>query len=590
MKKIMVLILVSLHVVVVFAQKNKSNALVSKIFVIDKYGQDTLPRKLRQGSIIKFKILHVNNLVVGGYATVKSASINFDVPAALTTVLDGEGGSTKESNKSSENSLSSSENVASDKLNNMYQSSLKILNLIDTQSISKPSHEKVAYSPRGKTIVSKPIYDSIKKLNANIFALKNEFDALDKKYRNDLKKASGKIDQLRKQVTQYKTELENLKQQIADTNNKNFKDCYNKIMISYHNIGLYNSLEDRLYSQLNELSQDTVFIPDINAVTNGAEANYIVAYGSDTSNIAARQRVRSDLDNIYANFTELKNFYNNIQGIAQSDSIIVSGKLQTANGNTSFNISNAVLKPEKKKPFEDAFLFAQKIAGQLNEDSIRNKIITKSYAGIDLYHKIKADSFYYITDSKMINGDIDTIPVVLPYPSGKIAHSFNTILVESHGGIKVNFSTGYLLSFTGDDNYATYTNDTGRIIGVKKSDHSEITSSLGVLGHAYWRTACDFSAGVSAGFSVNNNANLGFYLGVSGFFLEKNRLVLTLGYSLIQKQVINMSNLKPDETYDPNNKNSGAFLFRNVNSNVPVYDKLYKGAFFLGLTFNILKS
>lgn len=224
--------------------------------------------------------------------------------------------------------------------------------------------------------------------------------------------------------------------------------------------------------------------------------------------------------------------------------------------------------------------FVKKTFEALTTVKNRNETIAKAQAGIDLYSQIIKSNFFAYTDAKQLNDDEVTLSPKLKFANGKTAYDFSDLTVKTYGGLKVNFSAGYLVSFIGDDNYNVYKNNSGVTVGVTEGNKNKITHALGGLVHVYPHLENSPEVGFSAGASLATNGNLGFYFGGSVFFLEKNRLVLTGGYSFLKVKKLNTANLVP-----LNNQ----YNFVSSTDTEIKYDDVYKGAWFIGVTYNLTK-
>ena len=147
----------------------------------------------------------------------------------------------------------------------------------------------------------------------------------------------------------------------------------------------------------------------------------------------------------------------------------------------------------------------------------------------------------------------------------------------------IDFSTGYLFSFVGDENYELSVDNSGNAIALEGNDNN-FTHALGGLMHVYNRSWFGGMAiGISPGLSLTTEGDLGFYTGISTLFFGNNRLAITTGYSWVKKQKLNTSNL----SYNNENR---YYEFRNSDLKEIKYDRVYDGAFFIGLTYNLSKS
>jgi len=142
-------------------------------------------------------------------------------------------------------------------------------------------------------------------------------------------------------------------------------------------------------------------------------------------------------------------------------------------------------------------------------------IINNVNNGVDYYNKVHNCKFEVYTDAEQLNDDQITITPKLKNAKGHIIKEYNPVKIKTYGGWKVDFSSGYLLSFKGDENY-TNLYDTSGIIGVQKNRSDNLKHSIGALLNAYSRNGKDFNVGLSVGVSLpTDGTNIGFFWGVS---------------------------------------------------------------------------
>ncbi|MCO6174470.1 hypothetical protein NHF50_05375 [Flavobacterium sp. NRK F10] len=355
-----------------------------------------------------------------------------------------------------------------------------------------------------------------------------------------------------------------------------FTTVYKSFMEKYRDLLYYQNLENRLQMHLG----DSVFIKNVDLVRENAANDYELIYsGSDAS--SAKRNVRDRIKELVETYSKLTQLYADLNKDVKSGTFSFSGNL-TSKEKEKIKITDGVIKYADAKRFEKEFEYAKKIgeAVEYKSDSIANK----AFAGIDLYYRIKEEDFVYTTDAQQVTNDIIAITPELKSTDGKVKHTFNSYTLRTNGNIKVDFSTGYLLSFDGNENYSSFTNNDGDK-EIKKSKADKITQALGVLMNVYWNHS-NMSLpqfGFSFGASVSEDTNIGFYGGLSALFLEKNRLVFTAGLSFVKIDQLNTVNLT-------HVNESGSYVFTNSADTEIRYDSVYKPAFFVGVTFNIFKS
>lgn len=186
------------------------------------------------------------------------------------------------------------------------------------------------------------------------------------------------------------------------------------------------------------------------------------------------------------------------------------------------------------------------------------------------YNFAQKTEFSYRDDARQIRDDKVVIrPKIYDKTGEKVLHTFPDFTITPTHKLRVNFSAGYLLSFIGNEKYEIrYEND--KAIGITKLEEEKFSHALGILTHAF----CDFETpldyGISAGISLNTDAKMNFYGGISIAFTQENRLVLTSGISFVNVKRLNISNLNNDLNF--------------TSSNVEInYIEQYKPAFLLGL-------
>lgn len=362
---------------------------------------------------------------------------------------------------------------------------------------------------------------------------------------------------------------------VSDAAEVSFKNAYKLFITKYATLLQYQNLENRLQSHFG----NTVFIKNTSVVKENAKGDYHSLYKA-LDNIGAKNQVKKSIQEIQKLYTELSELYNTLNKNAATTTI--SGSFKSTDGTVKIDLKDATVKTTTTNKFETEFEYAKKTIETVNSKA--DSITHKAFAGIDLYYLICKEDFKITTDAQQLTKDVVTITPELKSEDGKVKHTLNPYTFYTGGHMKVDFSTGYLMSFIGNENYNTFTNTTGNT-EISKSNSDKITHALGVLMHVYWQNSNLNlpNLGFSAGASISEDTKIGFYGGGSVFFLEKNRLVFTAGLSFVKIKELNTANL----TTKTDSKN---YLFTNTNDTEIRYNEIYKPAFFMGVTFNIFNS
>lgn len=408
-----------------------------------------------------------------------------------------------------------------------------------------------------KTSSSNITFDFPKDIFANIQTISNNPNSFEEGYKKTLKKKKSIINSHKKE--------------------QDFAVVYKKIVSDLQKIKSYMQLEEKLLDKLS----DSVFVREC-IVKDLAKSDYNATYDKVEMDAEDKKIVINTLKSINENYLELSKIYNEINKDKLKNSIVkVSGKLQSKDNNTLVEIKDATLSQNNELKFSKEMNEIETGLKKIKSDSAN--VIKITQAGIDLFHKIDKSEFAVYTAPQQLNDNINVITPELRNSKGKVIYTYNPITIRTYHSWKVDFSAGYFLSFIGNDNYSSFSNSSGekRVVAEEKN---KITNALGGLMHVYrlkenpnhWFP----QFGLSFGASLSDNTNIGFYGGFSFFFLEKNRLVFTSGYSFIKIKKINKANL----FFDNEHKN---YAFTNSTDTDIRYDDLYKGAIFLGVTYNL---
>ncbi|WP_353097177.1 hypothetical protein [Empedobacter brevis] len=316
---------------------------------------------------------------------------------------------------------------------------------------------------------------------------------------------------------------------------------------NYQNVNKITELQDRL----NFILSDSIFV-NKDVIKSSSEAIYKSIYDHSVPDFKDYQKIDENILRLQSNYINILKNYIHYEKLA----------------------TQLKYKTEFQSEIEEIkkiYTNIQKTAASMSE---------KAKNGIDFHRKIINSDFEINLPPQQLTDDVNTITPQLKNEKGKVVYEYNPLIIQTYGGWKINFSAGYFLSFIGNDNYTSYTNALGNK-EVAKGNTDKITNALGGLMHVYpnqpgWLVQPGFSFGIS----LADNSSAGFYGGASLFFLEKNRLVTTFGYSFIKVKSLNTANLTPL-------LDSNSYAFTNMADTEIRYDNIYKGAWFFGVTYNL---
>lgn len=507
------------------AQKDTSKSK-SVVFDINPVGEDQTACCVVYGSMIKFRISHVNSIKLSGHMLAKGVDLDFPSPSFLSTITVPE-------------------------------------------TFSPPAAPIATEQENALRILNQYKYGLTK---GNVWRDKKA------KYKDSIATNTAiSIDLLQKKIA----EMEQRTEQISQSK-KDFATAYTTIIAGFRKIQQYISVENQLDSMIPDL-----VIRDVAALKENTR-NYLAAVYGDTETGEYLLTVLNTFTEINEAYMQLKKAYEEIN-LPQTDSTQLSGSLKSADGKTVVTVNGAYAKTKTPIFFEKEFTYAGKIVDQLNDGKKSAEIFNKARAGVDLYHRIQKETFVVYTPAQQVVNDSAIITPSLKDVSGKTVLGFNPVSVRSKGGIKVNFSTGYLLSLTGDDSYSYYsepgTGGTGGNVtkGILRQDKNGLTGAIGALAHVYKRSCRNVNLAATGGFSVTAAGNIGFYLGSSLLFLEKNRLAISAGLAYVKINTLDTGNLMPSASADK-------YVFSSAADTKINYTYLYKPAFFFGITYNLFSG
>ncbi|MEO6231519.1 MAG: hypothetical protein ABJB11_02955 [Ferruginibacter sp.] len=517
------------------------------ILKINPFGNDVTKQRLKYGTMVKFRISNVNSFKIEGTNSVSKQSISFDVPAAFSQPLaDNSGG------------------IAATQMNNLIKekedSSKLLANIIQLKgsSIREFADMKTAVGVQSLT----------SKFSKNIKKLEDEIKILAVKK----KKLDAEIIALQDKA------MQDIK--LMDSKSA-FIVSYNCFMTSLNKIALYVDIDAFIDSLLKE-----TYVRDTETFKTNLD-NYMTNINDDNGNInLLRGKCKKALEDITTCYINAKSAYEDLSEQIKAKEVKLSGELISGDKAIKLKIDNSVATIKMENKFEKEFQFLSAKFEAINSENKRTEIINKANTGVNYYYKVRNCSFEVLTDGQQLNDDVITIIPKLKDLKGNIVKEFNPITFKTYGGWKIDFSSGYLLSFKGDENYTNLYDNSG-IIGVQKNKTDHLKHAIGALFNAYPRTGRDINMGLSVGISVpTDGTSIGFYGGLSALMLEKNRLVLTVGAAFNKIKLLNTGNLVREsakekitgkETYEFSNKD-----FKEIK-----YDDVYRPAFFIGITYNV---
>ncbi|CAM1344784.1 hypothetical protein [Tenacibaculum amylolyticum] len=506
------------------------------IITIDPFGKNIYPKKrLEIGSTVKFKITNVNVFKLTGNINGKGETQTFEIPSIFKNESDQESQAADDRGDDSTPDLES----------------------LDSTSFFKNSQ-----------YIQENIYELYGERSLLEKSLKN---AQERKSRRDMLKWKNKIAEKDKEIEKLNKLLKEVQTLLASK--KEFKESQQIFTYYLQKVNNYLSLEKQLNSQL----KDSIFIRNKDNLQATSKELYDAVF--EDSATEDLKEVTATIETLLDSYSQMKVNYNILNKTLEKDTFNLEGELKDSDKKTTFKITKATVAINREKLFEKEMAFANKIRDSIAKPETQSLIKEKAITGASLYNKIENETFDVYTDAFQLNDDEVTLTPKLTNTKGKVVYEFESIKLKTKCKWKVNFSTGYLLSFIGNDNY-TYRKDSTGIVGVKPSNTNKITHALGGMIHAYPNLWNGFQPAISSGLSVDTNGTLGFYFGGSVLFTEKNRLALSFGYSLTSVQRLDRGNLTLNEM-------TNQLDFSNTQDLEIRYNDVYKGAFFIGVTYNL---
>lgn len=525
MKRHVYLLLLIFFNATIFSQKKKD-----KIIKIDPFGINSYHKKYDFGSTIKFQIKNVNviRLRSTGKIEGEGKSLNFKIPKIFKDIIE-------------DKSFESTQGPDSEIIDKMVTESNFIKNY--------------AFELQELENAKSALIKSIEETNNT----------------RTIQKLTKQIEEKEKEINKLKKLIEEMQTLLASTDS--FLTSKKSFIEQLKKINNFLILEDLLNT---ELDRDSIFIRDIKLFKETSSTLYNTFYPNNPDKPLTE--VSSSLEELMDSYSKMKMNYDIINKTLEAETFTFNGELKDNNKQATLGVESAKITINRKKIFEEEMAFASQLRDSLAKQETQTYITKKARKGINLAKQIDKESFDYYTNAYQLNEDNNTLQPSIVNEKGETVYKFESIDIQTHNRWKVNFSTGYLLSFISDDNY-TYRKDNTGIIGVNNSNNNDIKHAIGGLIHAYPRLFDGFQPAISSGVSIDGNGSVGFYFGGSLLFTEKNRFALSAGYSLTSVDRLDRGNL--------NLNDSNELVFSNPNDIEIRYNNVYKGALFIGVTYNL---
>lgn len=529
MKKLILL----LFVCAVFSH---AEAQQTKTFEINPFGDDKIDCCIPRNTFVKFRISHVNIFKLEGYALAKNVDIDFASPADAFFPA---------------KPSAPADDAAP----------------IADKAAGNDPQAKIAFVIQGFQQDLDKARKAFSLLERN--KQRGESDETVRQMQEAIRKQEAVIKKLQEEIDELKK-----KQAIIDAAKDDFITYYQLLRNGMQKIQRFLKLE----AQLDSMLKDDL-VRDVDVLKENAALYVESVYGSRLPS-ACLATLNTTLDDIANNFLLLKKAYEEMNP-EQSDSTDFS--LEKKSGDAVISMKGKLAK-KMTMLYEKEFSYMEKLVNQVIEPDKNGDVFNKAKAGILLYNRIKNESFIAFSQTQQAVGDSLIITPGLADKNKKETLLFNPVIIHTTGGLKVNFSTGYLLSFIGNDKYSEYTDASGQK-GVIQQKRNTVTHAIGALAHVYPRRCGSVTPGLTAGVSLTASGDAGFYLGASALFLERNRLAITAGISEVKVDRIDTGNLGAETA-----SGSGKFPYLNTANTAPVYNSIYRTAFFIGITYNIFSG
>ncbi|MEO6232678.1 MAG: hypothetical protein ABJB11_15085 [Ferruginibacter sp.] len=353
---------------------------------------------------------------------------------------------------------------------------------------------------------------------------------------------------------------------------------YNKTLIFYNDFvkayneyrKLYLSLQKSIYffNSLNDLREvcdqpfDTIkigvktlsidFLNSINSVSVLYSIDQRILKGLINETIQKLQdqadeklKVAKDTYKAFDNQVKaLKNEGDN----AQDSSLKILNKTNSSANQALFHSEN-VRRNAGLTEWDDKLEEAKKYYSDLDkiESFVDNYITQNIKVNILKLYSTFNEINYTIKFTDLAEKDLSTITIKVDPKENtpcQIEPQVYKINVATKGGIKIDFSTGFFLSFGKKDfldqtyHYEDIPNDDTKEKIIKDKNRNKVFPSLGALMHAYIRTGGYVQPALSFGLSLNDQTNVNYHFGASAIFGQNRRLIATFGFTLSKPQIL----------------------------------------------------
>jgi len=156
--------------------------------------------------------------------------------------------------------------------------------------------------------------------------------------------------------------------------------------------------------------------------------------------------------------------------------------------------------------------------------------------------------------------------------------------IPVYGGWKADFSVGPTFSFGSgakDEKFFLAPSETdGNVILKERKNNNVVSPGVAAIMHVYKRSGRNFSyggmLGVGAGFQSTDDADISFYLGLSGIVGKSQKIMISSGISFLKVDRLKTEEYRVSEEY----------LESDINLS-DVTEKVIKASFFISVSFNL---
>ena len=360
------------------------------------------------------------------------------------------------------------------------------------------------------------------------------------------------------------------KDSVSADHKQKFLENYSAFVKTFQVIHALHKADEKIQAMMQDPAIDSI------TLNNNISGFLESIAGSDE----VRGQIGDLLESAVTYYGHMKMHYEALNNDLKTENFSFKRKLTDEKNKTELEAKDITLSVKRKKSFEEEFNQATTRIKLLNTDSIRTAIIYKVNQAADLQAKAKSTPFRMIYEPGNDIKDMRRDTIKIENLKGEVLQTYGPYVLHTKGQLKVDISAGYLLSFKGDDNYTIVPDSSGKRQGIKEGNSDKLQHNIGVLFHAYWKWKGDVSFGPSAGFSIPIENSVNFYLGGSLLFNGKSRFIISAGIAATRVKELNLANLK-------GSTNGHDYDYINEYSTDIIYDKVYRFAPFVGITYNL---